>query len=592
MKNYFHITSLTRKQFLDTMLVLITAELADSLCGIIDGVVVGRYLGSAAMAAHGVVAPIFVILCIFSYMLTVGFQQPCTMAIGRGRMGEARGLYTMVMLITMVLSLTIAIFGTFFPYSLASVLGTKADDGEIYHMAADYLRAVMPGTPALLFFLVLIPIIQIDGQWSLVHIGSAVMGVSDVVFNILNVKYFGWGMWGIGMATTVSYTLGLSVLLIYFFRKNRIFHFSLQDMKGVKIQTIFEMGLPAGLRVFSRALAVVIMNSLVLGVFGAAPMAAFAVQRNLSYLFWSVGVGVSGAVLLYSGVSYGERDREGLQDVIRLGKRNCLGLVSLIGLALFFTAPFIARLYLNVADPAYSLAVIGLRWLALSLPFSAWLRSLGCYLQGIRRNVLATAVFIGAELVFQVLCAFVMGRIWGVRGFFASFLVSQLLVMGIACIVIIVFRDRNFRGLESCLFVPTDFGVPPKDRMRRTVTTPEEVWDMSAQAMQFGKDRGLSDEKAYMVSMYIEEMGNIIMIYGFNDGKPHRLEIRLSIYHGQVIIRFRDDCRRFDITQKSKHWEEDPDHPETSIGVKMVMRACKSLSYNNSLNTNNLMVVL
>lgn len=592
MKNYFHITSLTRKQFLDTMLVLITAELADSLCSIIDGFVVGRYLGSAAMAAHGVATPIFVILCIFSYMLTVGFQQPCTMAIGRGRMGEARGLYTMVMLITMALSLTIAIFGTLFPYSLASVLGTKADDGEIYHMAADYLRAVMPGTPALLFFLVLIPIIQIDGQWSLVHIGSAVMGVSDVVFDILNVKYFGWGMWGIGMATTVSYTLGLSVLLIYFFRKNRIFHFSLQDMKGVKIQTIFEMGLPAGLRVSARALAVVIMNSLVLGVFGAAPMAAFAVQRNLSYLFWSVGVGVSGAVLLYSGVSYGERDREGLQEVIRLGKRNCLGLVSLIGLALFLTAPFIARLYLNVADPAYSLAVIALRWLALSLPFSAWLRSLGCYLQGIRRNVLATAVFIGAELVFQVLCAFVMGRIWGARGFFASFLVSQLLLIGIAYIVIIICRDRNFRGLESCLFVSTDFGVPPKDRMRRTVTTPEEVWDMSAQAMQFGKDRGLSDEKAYMVSMYIEEMGNIIMIYGFNDGKPHRLEIRLSIYHGQVIIRFRDDCRRFDITQKAKHWEEDPDHPETSIGVKMVMRACKSLSYNNSLNTNNLMVVI
>ena len=95
-----------------------------------------------------------------------------------------------------------------------------------------------------------------------------------------------------------------------------------------------------------------------------------------------------------------------------------------------------------------------------------------------------------------------------------------------------------------------------------------------------------------MVSMYIEEMGNIIMLYGFSDGKPHHLEVRLSLLHGQAFLRFRDDCRRFDITERAAHWKEDPEHPETTLGVRMVMNSGGLLRYDNSLSTNNLMVLI
>ena len=60
----------------------------------------------------------------------------------------------------------------------------------------------------------------------------------------------------------------------------------------------------------------------------------------------------------------------------------------------------------------------------------------------------------------------------------------------------------------------------------------------------------------------------------------------------EVILRFRDDCRRFDIREKAAHWEEDPLHPETTVGIRMVMKGCKILQYDNSLRTNNLLVVL
>ena len=153
-------------------------------------------------------------------------------------------------------------------------------------------------------------------------------------------------------------------------------------------------------------------------------------------------------------------------------------------------------------------------------------------------------------------------------------------------------RDKRYKGMEAYLDVPEGFGVPPENRLVRTLERQEDVWPLAEQAQEFCLERGLAADKAYLVSMYIEEMGNIITIYGFNDGKLHHLEIRLALYMDQAILRFRDDCRRFDITERASHWKEDPEHPETTLGVRMVMSGCALMRYDNSLSTNNLIVLI
>ncbi len=591
MRKTWGIPALSRKQFTDTLLVLVNAELADSICGVIDGVMVSRFLGESAIAAHGIATAIFLILSIFTYVITTGFQQPCTVAIGKGETREANRIFNLMLLVTLGVSLLMASAGLLFPHTLAGWLGAGGS-GIVNHHAAQYLSAISLGTPALLFFLVLIPVLQIEGRRFLVHIGSLVMAVSDVVIDLLNVKLLHWGMWGMGLATSVSYFLGLLVLLSYFFRKSRLFHIRIRDMRKAKLGHMLQMGLPAGVRMCSRTLATVMISILVMDTLGVTAMAGMSVQRNLSYLLLSVVIGISGSVLLLSGLSYGERDRKGLMDVVRMGAHYTVVVAGGMGLAVFLFSRPLVSLYLDPSEASFSLAVKAVRWLAISMPLLAWTRCLGCYLQGVGQSLKAVLVFVCEEFVFLLMCAVVMEKLWGAEGVFASFAVSQLLLIIVTSLFIYLYRDKRFKGLESCLCVDDNFGVPPEDRLERNLVRPEEVWDLAEQAQRFCKQRGIPEEKAYMVSLYIEEMGNIVMIYGFADAKPHNLEVRLSLYHGEVILRFRDDCRRFDIKEKAAHWEEDPEHPEVTLGIRMVMRASKILKCNNSLNTNNLMVVL
>ncbi len=591
MKTYAEIPALSRRQFRDTMLVIINAELADSVCGVIDGVVVSRFLGEEAMAAHGIATPIFVILSVFTYLITVAFQQPCTVAIGKGEMRKANGLYGASILMALGFSFLLMLSVLLFPGGIAKLIGTPGS-GVVHQMTADYLSAVSLGIPSLLLFLVLIPVLQIDGQRKLVHIGSLVMAVSDVAIDLLNVKVFHGGMYGIGLATTISYFLGLLVLLTYYFRKSRFFRFRRGDLSHVRVKHMLATGLPAATRVASRALAFVLLSTLVMKTMGTLSMTALSVQRNLMSVLTAGVFGVSGAALLLTGISYGEQDRQGLMDVVRLSAWHSLAVMGAVGLLFFILARPLVSLYLPPESESFTLAVHALRWLAVSMPLMSWTRSMGCYLQGIERNGMAMAVFVAEELVALVGCAALMGRIWGIEGVFAAFAVSQLLVMLVVMAAAYRKRDRRYRGMEAFLLVPETFGVAPENRLVRTLVREEEVWDLARVAQEFCLERGLPADKSYWVSMYIEEMGKLTMIYGFADGKPHHLEIRLSLYHGEVILRFRDDCRRFDIQERAAHWREDPEHPETSLSVRLVMRACKILKYNNSLNTNNLMVVL
>lgn len=591
MEKLSNIPALSRKQFLETMLVLTNAELADAVCGVIDGIIVGHYLGEDAMAAHGIATPIFVLLSIFSYMITVGFQQPCTVYIGRGEPQKANGLFSATMFYTLVVAALFSVTGLLFPRSFAHMMGAPST-GVIADMSTDYLKAVFMGTPFLLIFLSLIPVLQIDGERKLVHAGSVVMAVSDIIIDILNVKVFHGGMWGIGMATTISYFLGMMVLLTYFFKKYRLFHLRPRDIAGSRPGQVFRMGLPAGARVAARSVAIISLNTLVMGTAGATAMAAFSVQHNLSTLLLSVAIGISGATLLLSGISYGEQDRRGLMDLVRMSAYSCILIMGLLSVVVFSLAKPLVSLYLSPLDEAYQLAVHAVRWLAVAMPLMAWSRCLGCYEQGVGRNRTAIWIFLSEELLSLVTCAFILGRIWGIEGVFASFAVSQIVVILSVNTYFYFRRDKRYKGMEAYLDVPDAFGVPPENRLVRTLERQEEVWSLAEQAQEFCLERGLAADKAYLVSMYIEEMGNIITIYGFNDGKLHHLEIRLSLYMEQAILRFRDDCRRFDITERASHWKEDPEHPETTLGVRMVMSGCALMRYDNSLSTNNLIVLI
>lgn len=578
------LSPITRKQFLETVMVLVSAELADSLSGVIDAIFISRGLGSDAIAAHGVATPVFTFLCIFAYMAAAGIQQACTASIGKGKLRQANGIYNMALLFVLGLSCLFTLTGWFFSGWAARILG--AGGGHILPLAADYIRGTAPGTIPLMLFLVMVPALQLDGKWALVHIGSALMAVSDIVLDYLNIYVLHWGMFGMGLATSISYMLGFGVFLIYFTRRKRLFRLRIKDLKLASVEGYAAAALPTGVRISARMLSIVLINWLVIRVAGARGMAAMAVQRNIYYVVLASVLGVSGAVLSLTSINYGEQDRDGLRESMTLGMRYSLLLIGSTALVLALAAPFVVSLYLDTADPSYRLAVDAVRFLALSLPFMSWNWNCASFLQGVEQTRRATLVFVMSELVILCLSCLAGALLFGVEGIFGAFAVSQVLVtIGYTTV-----SSLRWRSAER--FFGRPFGVSAEKRYSKTLTSQTEVVSLAEELGSFCEECGVQADKARKVAPYVETMCNLIFDYGFHDGKAHSLEVRLAITADDVLIRFRDDCRRFNVIELASSWQEGVAHPENKLAVQMVMEGAKTVTYNNSLNSNNLMVVI
>ena len=433
----------TRKLFLSTMSVLIIAEMADALCGVIDAMYVGKFLGSDAMAAHGVSAPVFTFLCIFSYLLAAGIQHSCSMALSQGRPAEANGYFNMAVIIILVLSAVFTAIGIAAPEWVATMLGSGG--GDINILAGQYLRGVAPGTAPLLLFLVMVPILQLEGKWSLIHAGSIVMAVSDIALDYVNIHFLNGGMLGMGMSTSISYTLGFAVFLLYFGPKDRRFSFRFKDARGIHLPGFLSQGLPAGVRMVARMLSLVIINLLTINLAGATAMAAMAIQRNVSTVVLSAVVGLCGAVLTLTSISFGKNDTEGMEDALRLGYRHSFGVVAIFATVLFLISGPLVSLYIDTSDPVFPMAKEAVRWLAASMPLLAWNWSYGSFLHGIGQIRLSTSLFIFGELIVQSFTATVMGLIWAERGIFSSFVVSQAIIL----LLLILYRSKFFVPLSD-----------------------------------------------------------------------------------------------------------------------------------------------
>ena len=117
-----------------------------------------------------------------------------------------------------------------------------------------------------------------------------------------------------------------------------------------------------------------------------------------------------------------------------------------------------------------------------------------------------------------------------------------------------------------------------------------EVTGMSRLAGLFCQENGISKKKAYALALCIEELGSNVIKHGFDDGKPHSIDIRMLIKDDELILRIRDDCRPFNLLEQYEILRHQPEDKTRNVGIRMVVESCRDIKYLSTMNTNNLII--
>ena len=584
--------AITRSLFRKTMLTMLVAELSGGATAIIDGILTGRFLGTAALAVSGLGAPYYSVASIVSGILMVGSTNLCTRAIGKGDREGLNGAFSLTLLLGVILSVLLAAFGVGMPGRFALMFGAKGAAKEIYLQTASYLRGLFLGAPGFILYVVLTPMLQLDGDTLRPKLAGIVCAVTDVACDMLNVFVFHGGMFGMALASSLSHYAAFLIVASHFLKKGSLFHFSFRSIRAGMVSPLLRDGFPRAMCMLSRGLLPVLLNTLLLRLAGDPGVTALSAMINSSFVVGALGWGIGGAVLIMGGMMVGEQDIGGLKTVMQTAVKDIIIYVTALAAAVFLCAPLISAVFVPQGGPAQEMARSFIRCYAISLPFLAFNVSMANYLQVVSRTLDANIVNIEIEVVFTAVTAYLLSSFLGASGVWSAYVVGQAVLSLLLVLRMLVTKAPGRQGVEAHMLLPKDFGIPKEDRIERSLHTMEEVIELSDQVIPFCEERGIGKKEANRLALCVEEMAGNVIEHGFSDGRPHHLDVRVLVKDGGVILRLRDDCEKFDLREKARSWEFDPEHPEKNIGIRMVMRVARDIAYTNTMNTNNLIITV
>ena len=567
--------------------VRIINEIANYAATLIDAILITRYLGSDAVSAYGLAMPAFVFLPALGGTIANGVNKLCGNSIGSGDLETTNKAFSSSLIGGISLSLLPMFLLLFLSMPLGVVLGAAGSASGLQVQVSDYLRGMAPGAPAFVLIMILIPFMQINGDHTLLTAAVTGMSVLDIIFDLLCVFVFRGGLFGMALASSLSYWAAALVMSASFLKKERVIRFRFGDWDGHLFYSVLSQGIPYIIRQGCNLLRSLGLNQVVVHLLPVGTLPVYSVVSSMQRVIYTPGSGIGDGTLLVSSMMYGEEDRHALGRTLQEGIRLSFLLNGFVVAAGLIFAPLVMSLYL-ASDPALiQPAAAGLRLAVLSaIPFSVQIMYRS-YLQGINRPSEVVLMTVHNELILPLFSAFILSLLLSVTGFWLSFTIQELLTLLMLFFIIRKKSGKNRIGWETLTMLPPEFGVPEECRISCRIRSQEDVLRFSEQVQQFCVQKRQDERSAMILALCVEEIGVNIFKFGMTQQHQH-CEILLYYSADRWTLRFRDDCDAFDPVSYLKSFETE--EPGNRFGLRLALSLAREAVYIRSMNVNNLRI--
>ena len=575
---------IVRKTYYSFVLVSILSSLTATAGMLIDNIIVGRYLGSDALGAMGVVGPVSLVFSAIGNICSGGGGARAAQALGRGERDRFCLIFTTNMLFVLAVGTILTIMGMLFAPSIAVLLGAK---DTLFEPATDYLYGFFLGTIPTILLSATMCFVRIDGSPKLPLICICVMSAVNVVLDLMMVHVFHLGMFGMALATTVSYVLAVATALTHFLRKNSTLR--LVKPKGFfkdLSQTILT-GFPTAISRISDTCKVMLLNNLLVTYVSVAAVTALNVRTTVSNFLGAVVLGIGQAATPTIGMFFGEEDRTAVKDTLKTTLKLGLGINGALAAVLLIFPGLFAKL-LGVTEGALmNMSVMAIRLLGVGMPLQLINSALLNYYQCTKRVGLATMICVLQSLAYTVLFALILIRPVGATGVWVAFLLGEILTLGSVALVLMIRNKKAALSLDVVMMLNEKFGGDPGDRLELSVgNSMDEVMKISTGIYEFGQNRSISQQTLHTLSLCIEEMAGNVVRYAFKPGEKRWLDLTIVDKPEAVIVRIRDNGSAFDPVAYLSAGEI------RGYGIVMIQKLAETVEYRRSMGLNNLILHL
>lgn len=344
---------------------MLLGNLFQQLYNIVDSVVVGKFIGTEALAAVGSSFPI-----VFSLIsLIIGVASGGTIIIaqyfGARNFERVKASIGTLYIFLFWASISVTIIGIIFSGTIFRLIQLPE---EIIPQAKTYLNIYFLGMIGFFGFNATSAILRGLGDSKTPLYFLILSTFFNIVFDLLFVIVFKWGIAGAAVATVISQGGAFITAVFYLNRTHEVIQISWREFKFDKdiFRKTLKIGLPTGLQHTFVSLGMTVVQVIV-NRFGTNVIAAYAAATRLDSLAILPAMNFGMALSTFVGQNIGA----GKTDRIKSGLKSTLLMSSVVSLAVTSIMVFFGRylIQLFVMSSETEVILVGSEYLVIVSSF-------------------------------------------------------------------------------------------------------------------------------------------------------------------------------------------------------------------------------
>ncbi|MDR1404818.1 MAG: MATE family efflux transporter [Candidatus Methanoplasma sp.] len=352
------------------------ALIAQSANNLIDAMWVAG-LGRDALAAVGIVFPIFFIMIGISNGIGIGAASAISRRLGADNGAEADKTASHALVLTLIGCAVLTAVFLLFLEPILNLMGAGASEGTMTE-CMNYAFPIVLFLSVFMIVGVMSSILRSEGaakrSMYVLILSAAINMVLDPLF--IYDYGLGWGMRGTAAATVVSVAVSMFIIIYwYFIRKNLFIRFKFRGFRfdSSIIKDIFSVGLPASIQMTVISAVIIFANIILLQAGGDDGVAIYASDWRIIDILIIPPMGVAMGLVPVCAAAFGAVRYDKISTAYVYSLKISVLSMILVGIITAIFAPQILTVFTYGSDTEYLRdgMVLFLRIACIFMPFMA-----------------------------------------------------------------------------------------------------------------------------------------------------------------------------------------------------------------------------
>ena len=434
-----YLKPVTLKNILKFAVPTIAMTVFMSFYTMVDGLFVSNLIGTSALSAINLTAPVIQLVTAVSTMLATGGSAVIMKKMGEHKTEEAKEDFTFLILVNVVVGFLMCGLGYLMMDRIFAGMNLSADvEGYCVEYLSRYLLFTVPILLMNNFTLYMIA----SEKAALSLVCSVTGGVLNMVLDFVFIAGFGMGISGAAVATGLGYSVTAVAGLIVFSRKKSLLHFKKPVMRFKVLAGAATNGCSEMATALVTGIITMMFNWTMLRYVGEDGVAAVTIIMYVLMFASSLYIGYSYGVAPMLSYYYGEQNHEKLKKLVAVSLK-VIAVISVMTVVMSFalTKPLVS-VFARSDNPVYGLAVTGNRICTIALFFIGFNIFASGMFTALSNGVVSAVLAFSRSFVFMLATMLVLPLILGVNGIWLATPAAELMALLLSAGMFLKYRKR------------------------------------------------------------------------------------------------------------------------------------------------------